>query len=83
MFKEYNIVYQLMLAPENHTGRRKNKGEQIWGLPFGRAFLNEVNRQVVNLQTNMTSKAGCVILTNRTTIVILTPFSFNVLFVSS
>lgn len=29
MFKEYNIVYQLMLSPENHTGRRNNKGEQI------------------------------------------------------
>lgn len=29
MFKEYNIVYQLMLTPKDHTGRRKNKGEQI------------------------------------------------------
>ena len=58
MFKEYNIVYQLMLSPENHTGRRNNKGEQIWGLTFGRVLLNEVNRKVVNLQTNMTSNDG-------------------------
>jgi len=28
MFKEYNIVYQLMLTHENHTGREKNNGEQ-------------------------------------------------------
>lgn len=42
MFKEYNIVYQLMLTREDHTGRRKNNGEQISGLPFRRAILNEV-----------------------------------------
>ena len=29
MFKEYNIVYQLMLTHENHTGRGRDNGEQI------------------------------------------------------
>ena len=38
MFKEYNIVYQLMLTPKDHTGRRKNKGEKFEVFHFEEPF---------------------------------------------
>lgn len=38
MFKEYNIVYQLMLTHENHTGRVKNNGEQLEDLHLEEPF---------------------------------------------